>query len=156
MAHETYIKPIRVDQLPLCYKFGRAFHEERDVPGTFSEETFCKNWTLFLQSPITTMLGLWKDGQLVGGIGGIVMADLTTGDMAASELFWYVDPEHRGGSWSVRLIKEFRAWGKSIGATRFRMVHMLMKTEHPSEVKLHALYEHLGLRAVEVAFDGPI
>lgn len=151
-----HIRPLTVDDLPRCYEYGRLFHAERHVTGTFSEEVFLKNWTLFLQSPIAVLFGLWRDDELVGGIGGICVADLTSGDMAANELFWYVHPSARGGSWPLRLVARFREWGKELGAVRLRMVHMLVEGDDPMAGKLPKFYERLGLRACDVAFDGPI
>lgn len=150
------IRPLTVEELPLCEPFGVAFHQEKAIPGEFSLQEFLKNWRLFLSSGIGVLYGLFRDGQLVGGIGGILTADVTTGTLVASELFWYVQPEDRHGTWPIRLVKTLREWGATKGATRFRMVHILMPNESPSTVKLAHVYRHLGLRPIEVAYDGPI
>ena len=150
------IAHLLVADLPLCESFGRAFHSEKEIPGEFDPGTFERNWTQFIESGIGTILGLWRDEVLIGGIGGIVVADLTSGEMTVNELFWYVQPDARHGTWPLRLIKELRSWGKSHGATRLRMVHILMPNESASTVKLAHVYRQLGLRPIEVAYDGEI
>ncbi len=147
------IRELTLEELPLCKPFGIAFHKEKDVPGEYSHETFMKNWTMFLTSKLGTIFGLWRDKELVGGLGCMTVPDITTGELIAYEFFWYVDPSERHGTWSIRLVKRFKQWAKERGAIRYRMVHMLMKDETPSTVKLARVYESLGLRPVEVAYD---
>lgn len=150
------IRPLALEDLLLCESFGHAFHAEKAIPGAFSLEVFLKNWSTFLGSGIGTIFGLWNGMNLVGGIGGIVVADLTTGELVVNELFWYVDPAFRKGSWPIRLLHEFRRWGREKGAVRLRMVHILMPNESASTVRLAHVYRNMGLRPIEVAYDGPI
>jgi len=151
------IRPLTIEELPLCVPFGQAFIEEKQVPGTFSPETFIKNWTLFLSAYPSTIFGLWQDKQLVGGIGGMIHPDLNTGVLCAIEFFWYVTPAYRKTLWAARLPLTFRKWAKRHGAERFRMVHLLEPGEDPAAVKLAEFYTRtLKLRPVEVCFDGPI
>ena len=150
------IAHLTVDDLPLCEPFGQAFHAEKAIPGVFNLAHFLTNWERFLTSGLGTILGLWRHDVLVGGIGGVVTPDLTTGAFVVSELFWYVQPDARHGTWPIRLITELKLWGLAHGATRLRMVHLLMPNESPSTVKLSHVYRLMGLRAIEVAYDGEI
>lgn len=150
------IRPLQIEELPLCAPFGKAFHLEKGIHGDFAIDVFVKNWTVFLQSYPAIIYGLWDGDRLVGGLGGMVTPDLTTGTLSAVEFFWYVDPAYRTGTWPFRLVKAFRKWGKHQGATRLRMVHMLLEGEDPSQVRLAHVYQQLGLRAIEVNYDGPI
>ena len=150
------ISHLLIADLPLCEPFGIAFHTEKCIPGEFHVETFVRNWTQFMESGIGTILGLWRGETLIGGLGGIVVADLTSGEMTVNELFWYVQPDARHGTWPIRLIKELKIWGSAHGATRLRMVHILMPNESASTVKLAHVYRQLGLRPIEVAYDGEI
>lgn len=150
------IRALEIPDLLLCETFGQGFHDEKQIPGDFSLASFIHHWTTFFNSGMGTILGLWDDGRLVGGIGGLVTPDITSGHLIVSEMFWYVDPDARHGSGGIRLITALRAWGKAKGAVRFRMVHMLLPGESPETVRLGPIYERLGLRAIEVAYDGPI
>ena len=157
IATETMqIRALTVQELPKCLPLGAAFMAEKQVPGTFSGDVFVKNWTSFLTQFPAVIFGLWKDTELIGGIGGMVFPDLNTGVPAAIEFFWYVGTEHRNTIWSVKLVLRFRKWGRDRGAQRFRMIHLLEPGEDPSTVKLAGFYQKLGLRPIEVSYDGPI
>lgn len=150
------IRPLTVDELPLCAPFGVAFMTEKQVPGTFSLEIFTKNWTMFLTQYPAIILGLWRGDRLIGGLGGMISPDLNTGEQIAIEFFWYVDADARHGTWPLRLLTRFRHWGAEHGAARLRMIHLLDLNESPSTVKLARVYAKLGLRPIEVGYDAPI
>ena len=151
-----HITPLAIEDLLLCEKFGRAFHSEKVIPGEFSLDAFIRNWSYFITSDIGVIFGLYDGDSLVGGIGGVTTPDLTTGELITSEMFWYIDEACRHNRMALRLVDRLRAWGKEKGATRFRMVHLLMPGESPSTVRLASVYRRMGLRPIEVAYDGPI
>lgn len=150
------IRLLTPEEFSLCLPYGERFHREMDVPGVFSPETFLTKWGQFHSLGLGVIFGLWRGEELIGGLGGVTIPDLTTGQLVTSELFWYIQEASRHGTWPIRLLKTFRQWGKSQGAVRFRMVHLLRQDEDPSTVKLASVYRHLGLRPIEVAYDGPI
>src|SRR5437762_11638475 len=45
-----------------------------------------------------------EDGQLIGMLGFLVYPHFLSGDLTVGEVFWYVEPEHRGAG--VRLLRE--------------------------------------------------
>lgn len=155
-----YIRELDKDEFWTCQRFGEAFHQEKALPDQFNLDAFIKNWTLFYQTEKGIIYGLFDDGhQLIGGIGGILSDDLTSGIKTISELFWYVDKSkrHTTGRWPLRLVTRLREWGKDRGAKRFRMVHILMPGENAADVQLADIYTHvLKLRPIEVGFDGEI
>ena len=151
------IRPLTIEELPLCVPFGPSFMQEYDLPGVFNPDVFLKNWRYFLQSLTAVLYGLWDEGRVVGGIGGLVHPDLNTGDLHAVECFWYVDPAYRNTLMAGRLPLTFKKWGKRHGAVRWKMIHLLAKDENPSTVKLAGFYERAcKLKANEVVFDGPL
>lgn len=152
------LRPLAVEDLILCEPFGKAFMAEGHVEGDFSLATFCEHWGAFLRADIGTIIGLWDGIELKGGIGGLITPDVNSGKPVASELFWYIAPDARGSGLAIRLLKEFQQWARSRGATRLRLVHLLQPDEQPDGlgVKLAALYHRMGLKAIEVAYDGPI
>lgn len=148
------IRPLDVDEIYLCVPFGYLFHEEKSVPGAFNPDVFMKNWTLFISSGNGVIFGLWKDETLIGGLGGYIFPDITTGESVANEFFWFVQKEDRRGSWPLRLRHEYQTWAKSLGAVRYRMVHLLEPNETPSTVRLAHVYRRLGMNPIEVVYDG--
>jgi hypothetical protein len=151
------IRPLTIEELPLCLPYGPAFMKEYDLPGTFSNEEFLKNWTLWLTAYPAIMYGLWEGTHLAGGIGGMIHPDINTGDLLAVEFFWYVEPSRRKTLLAARLPLTFKKWGKRNGAIRWKMIHLLAQDEEPSTVKLASFYKDVcKMKANEVVFDGPI
>ena len=85
------------------------------------------------------MLVLEVDGAPKGMLGAIITDHPFSSTKIALELFWWVEPESRGGG--LRLLREFQRWGKSMGADRLNMVS-------PNERVAH-VYERLGFGLVE-------
>lgn len=151
----TTIRPLTLEELPRCVYSARAFHAEKQLPGKLVPDVFLKNWTTFLTSCTAVILGLFHEDKLVGGIGGMITPDLSDGRIAATEMFWYMLPEHRGGMNAFKLIDAFEAWAHEQGAEEFRMVHMLEPDEDPSTVSLGPIYKRRKYRPLEVAYYKP-
>jgi GNAT superfamily N-acetyltransferase len=84
-----------------------------------------------------------EDGTLTGMIGLAIMPHPITGDLFASELFWWVEPEHRGSG--VRLLVAAEQW-----AREQRAVFMQMGAPTPA---VGDLYAHRGYVPVETAYQ---
>lgn len=151
------IRPLTIEELPRCAPFGEAFHAEKQVPGAFSIDAFVKNWTVFLTQYKAVLLGLWDGEKLVGGLGGMVVPDLTTAVPTATEFLLFIDPAYRTGSGFIRLVDQFRAFGKANGAVRLRMELLLADGEDPFAPRLGTVYRRRWkLRPVEVGYDGEL
>ena len=61
-----------------------------------------------------------EDGVTTGMIGLLVAPHPFSGDRTASELFWWVEPSHRGHG--LRLMRAAEAWAVQHGAARLQMV----------------------------------
>lgn len=156
------IRQLTIAELPLCEPYGKAFHEEKQVPGTFNMTVFIQNWTLYLEKCNGVLLGLWNEDKLVGGLGGMIVPDITTGTPTATEFFLFIDKDYRGSSAWYRLIQRFREYGKSRGAQRLRMEQLILPAESDDLAKmlrengLACAYFKMGLRPIEIGWDGPI
>ncbi len=146
------IRHLTIDELPLCEPFARGFFEEKKLPGTFSMDVFTQNWTAFLTKYPATILTLWRDTELLGGLGAMLTPDLFDGRLTATEMFWYMKPSARHGLGAFKLVDEFEAWGNRKGAVEFRLAHMLMPGEDPAHVKLAPIYKRRKYRALEVSY----
>lgn len=83
------------------------------------------------------------DGALVGMIGALVSEHPYSGERVASELFWWVEPAHRGHGRD--LMKAAEAWARDQGAARFQMV--------APNARVGRLYERFGYTAVETLYQ---
>lgn len=61
-----------------------------------------------------------KDGQLLGGMAGMVVQPWFSTDLYAVDVAVFVSQEHRGSMAAVRLIKDFVVWAKECGAKQIR------------------------------------
>lgn len=81
---------------------------------------------------------------VVGVIALLTVTQPMSGEIVATELVWWMDPEARGGRAALELLKTAEDWARSQGATRLQMIA-------PSD-KVALFYEKLGFQRVEVAY----
>lgn len=148
----TSIRPLKPHEIHLCVPFGEQFHQELQLAGQFLPQCFVDNWLLFLASYPSTILGLWQDEDLIGGLGGMIAPDLYDGRLYAQEFFWFIGQTHRRGTGALRLLRAFEQWAIDRQATELRMVHLV----GAQETALETLYEKLGYAKVEVCYRKPL
>lgn len=61
-------------------------------------------------------------GGIVGMIGMFVYEHPLSGERIASEVFWWVDPEHRRGGHALRLLESAEKWARWSNATTLYMI----------------------------------
>lgn len=79
-------------------EMGKRFHASSiyaDKIG-FDGDTVAQSLRSFISSDIAVVMVAQKFGNVVGAIGGVIGPHFVAGGKAASELFWWVEPEHRG------------------------------------------------------------
>ena len=154
------IRELHQDELWTCRVFGEDFHAEKAIPDEFSLDAFVTNWKNFYRLNIGVIFGLWDDdGVLIGGAGGILAHDLTSGKLKMNELFWYVDKakRHTTGRWPLRCVTRLREWGKEREATGFRMVRLITQGETPKDGMLDRIYtDVLKMKPIDLGYEGPI
>lgn len=74
--------------------------------------------------------------QIDGVIVGMLMAVCTPSwfapkTLVATELAWWMDPEHRGGMSAIRLVKAFEQWAKQSGASVASMCELVIEGQPP-------------------------
>lgn len=79
------------------------------------------------------------DGTITGMLGLIVWPHFISGQRFAGEVFWWVDPSHRGHG--LRLLKWAETWAQQQGAESIQMI--------APDDRLGALYTRLGYVPVE-------
>ena len=100
----------------LCEKF----FEEGGMSG------IPRNFSAGLRRHVDNGIGLCLtlvDGDRVWGtIGALVSEDFITSDLVCTEMFWYVDPDHRRQG--IKLHRALEAEAKKRGCARIYMVHL--------------------------------
>ncbi len=85
------------------------------------------------------------DEPIVGMVGVMAFMQPFSGEIVASELFWWLDPEHRGhGGW---LLRRAEKWARERGARRMSMMAPIDKP------RVAETYLKLGYREVERVFQ---
>jgi GNAT superfamily N-acetyltransferase len=82
-------------------------------------------------------------GVLVGMIGMVLFEHPFSGERVGSEMFWWVEPEHRGIG--IRLYKRAETWAIAAGAA---VIHMIAPTPDVAQ-----LYTRLGFEYVEATYQ---
>ena len=103
--------------------------------------------TLLTGNPMTVLVAE-VDGKIVGGIVGVLtQLWFNNACKVASELAWWVAPEHRRGRTALKLYQAFEAWAKEQGAAHIVMSDLVVEGETPAA----KLFEKLGYAIVERA-----
>lgn len=141
------IRPLSIGELPLCLPYGQEFHDEMKLPGAFVDSTFMTTWMTFYTQCRATVIGLWKDGQLVGGIGALLAPDLNDGRLCGTEIFLFIGKEHRKSSGLLRLLRAYKQWVLDQGGVEARLTHFIGDPER--DAHFDRLYRSLGYRPLE-------
>ena len=83
-----------------------------------------------------------QDGQAIGMFGVFCFTHPITGEHGASELCWWVEPEARGSSAGVRLLRAGEAWARNRRAAWLEMIA-------PSE-RVAEFYGRIGYKRTDI------
>jgi len=133
--------------LPMC----EAFHHESGLDEFFPYNE--KTMTATVNKLIKTG-GLFiakHKNKPIGMIAGIIYPHYTNADhITGQEMFWYVDPKHRGGDAGRGLLDSLQEWAAINGAESFMMISL--ESIHPEKVGQfymkngYSLLEHSYIR----------
>lgn len=118
----TTIRDIACDEVPLLLDGARTFFAEGGLLGALNPRTFVEGWQRLLASGSGMLLGVFRERQLIGAIGGVIHPDFVTGEVVAQEMFWFMLPGERGSG--IRLFKQYELKAALRGAKRILMVHL--------------------------------
>ncbi len=86
-----------------------------------------------------------RDDIVVGMMGGYVLEYFFSHDKFATDLYVYVAPPYRGGSFFTRLVVAFEQWAIALDANE---IVVGISTEVEAE-RTASLYERLGYRRIQ-------
>lgn len=136
------IRQAKIDDLysllPLCKSFANESENIR-----FKEDAWLKTWANLIENGIGTIFML---DDYSGFIGGICYPDPNTGDMTATEMFWYVDKKQRGQG--LKLLQKFEQWAQQKNCRSVIMVHL---TDLMPKA-LERVYKRRGYKEIEMHY----
>jgi RimJ/RimL family protein N-acetyltransferase len=98
-----------------------------------------------MENPAGAVFVTERDGVVVGMLGVTAFPHPMSAELVAQEVFWWLDPAHRGsGGW---LLKRAERWARSLGARRMQMMA-------PAEnARVAETYTRLGYDRIEIVFQ---
>ena len=105
------------------------------------------NWKKLMLSDAGVLFAYIKNNAVVGMICGIHHPNILTNELTATEMFWFVDPRHRGGV-GTKLLDAFEDWAKSKGCSKVVMVSM---ADLMPEI-VGRIYENKGYEKLETHY----
>jgi GNAT superfamily N-acetyltransferase len=90
------------------------------------------------------------DGDDPVGMAGVTIAPIyfSPGQVMAQELFWWVDPSHRGKGVGRALLDDLETWGKMQGAVVLNMVAL-----QNDRKRVTSMYRTAGYRQLETTYS---
>jgi GNAT superfamily N-acetyltransferase len=123
--------------IPLCLEFAK------EASIGLEPNAWINTWTQLIAEGIGVIFVLDEDH---GFIGALKYPCPNTGELTATEMFWYVKKTHRGKG--LTLLKKFEQWAQDQGCKNAIMVHLTDMM--PSA--LRRLYQRKGYREIETHF----
>lgn len=143
------VREATVDDVPRLVELGQRFFEETELGAvtSYDPESAAKSFCGMIELPQAGVFVLEVDGEVVGLIAGLVAPYLFNAELTGQELLWYVEPAHRGGRQSLRLVRVLEEWARMQGAATFAMAALMT-----SPVGIFDYYESRGYIPQETHF----
>lgn len=139
------IEAVTLYTLHECLPGAEKFHNVYEPDYPFSARQFLSFWIPLLSSGNGILLVYRNlEGEVAGGIGGIITQFQTSEALNAVEMFWWVDEKSRGRA-GLKLLRAFEDECEKKGCDRISMAYM--ESSMPDTMK--CLYEKLGYSAYE-------
>lgn len=118
------VKSLNVSEISRTRRLGKMFADEVKLFGGYVPAEFEKVWVPCMETNLAKIFYVEDDaGEMVGFLGASFVPDLYAGLPAAQSQFWYVAPEYRKGSASVRLFNAFEDEAAARGTRKYFVGH---------------------------------
>ncbi|MDQ3170236.1 MAG: GNAT family N-acetyltransferase [Acidobacteriota bacterium] len=134
------------DDVPRLVEMGHRFLSSTSYAGAIADnpDQMAATASMLIEHPHGCVLVAENEAHaLVGMLGAIVYAHHISGESVCGEVFWWVEPEHRGVG--VRLLRAIETWATGKGALKMQMI--------APTPDVCVLYERLGYAPVETAYQ---
>lgn len=133
------------DVVAVQHMAARFLSEDGPYGGRFTANPACiAELATRMIAPGALGLIAEDDGRPVGMFGVFCFDHPITGQKAAAELCWWMEPEARGGRAAVQMLRLSEAWARDEGAQVLEMIA-------PSE-RVGKFYERVGYERTDVHY----
>jgi len=134
--------------IPQILAMGSNFWQQTIYDEPFCNDTVIQMAEYCIHNQMMAVLEI--DGKVVGFACGVLGPLLCNQEVkTGTELAWWVEPEYRGGSGSIRLLMYIEKLAKEAGVKYWNMV--FMESSMPETIK--HIYERLGYKINEVVYS---
>lgn len=112
------IRKANLSDVQKLVELGRVMVSEspRFRQFAFCERQLCESLASFVQDPGYFAAVADVDGEIVGVIIGVARRAWFSSDITATDVVFFVHPDHRGKTHAPRLVKCYMDWADRIGA----------------------------------------
>lgn len=137
------IRDATLADIPRMVEMGQHFRKQTSYDKFLSDspETMKKLGETLIER--NGLIVSEERGEVIGMLGFIIYEHFISGDLTAGEVFWFVEPQHRGSG--IRLMKEMERRARSAGAKNMQMVA-------PSW-KVAKFYKRSGFELMEMSYQ---
>lgn len=139
----SVIRLAEAAEIPRLLEMGERFHSTSEYSkhvGWDPQKTLELATNLVAQK---NLLVIDSNGSLLGMLGMVFFPHFLSGEVIAIEVFWWLEPEHRGEG--KKLLKAAEGLARERGAKRMQMIA-------PNE-RVGILYKRIGYTFVESAYQ---
>lgn len=144
------IRRALLSDLDALTTMGRRFFAATEYSDIvqFDESSF-QNTAKHLMTGDAVCLVAEVDGQVVGAAGALAYPFyFNTGHKTGQEVFWWLNPEHRGGQLGIQLFAALEAWATAQGCQSFTMIAL----DAVDADRVGRIYKRCGYRASEHSY----
>lgn len=143
------IRQAHWDDVSEIMRMSRDFYGRMEAPYPFDESSVADLAGGLLQGEKGVMLVADAEERLVGMAGAVLAPfPFNRTRVYAQELCWWIEPEHRGGSLALRLLKQLEISVKELGASGL----MMLCLENLKADSVGRFYERRGYRPQERSY----
>lgn len=129
-------------------EIGRQFHSASlyaTYGAIFSPEKLGETLEAHIQSPDAHVIVADRCGAIVGVACAVKTQLYMSDDDIAVELFWWVNPDARGGAHAIRMMDELERWARESECKALAMSSMVTIEGSPAD----AIYARRGYSNIE-------
>ena len=136
MPGKLEYRKAEIADLPEILVMVHSFYiesEQEKIIGAFDAESMAALIYRMTAGEDGVILLCIQDGEYLGMLAGQIAPNyIKPSVITAIELVWWVHPDKRGTSLSIKLIKKFEAWAKEKGATHISVCSL--QSSEPEKV----------------------
>jgi len=141
------VRPASLDDMSDILRMGQQFCAALDE--SFDRDSVIAHIEALVESPMATAFVAEQSGSVFGMVSGVCLPNyFDNSRLIATELWWWVDTDHRSKGVGVNLLHALESWAKSIGAERLSMMAM----EGLGRNAVECMYLKSGYRRFETTY----